>query len=108
MTPGPDSSWSRQSKRTTRILTKPETVSRFGEIDWSSIPSAAKELLVDLHYRGDLRQSVQSHLFPLLADNRYAEFFSAFQDKLYWQRLGVPGDRFERRAEIASIATGDE
>lgn len=85
-----------------RIFSKPDTVKRYGEPAWESLPQAAQELVFDLRYRGDYTPHTRQRLQQPLASGDYAELRRVINDTKYWQSLGVPRERIRERQQIAA------
>lgn len=84
-----------------RILEKPDTVSAYGAISWSSLPQAARELLFDLRYRGDYTPATRKFLHPALVAGDYTGLVRIMEDRALWRRFGVPEGRIDTRIQIA-------
>lgn len=89
-----------------RILRKPDTVRAYGALSWSTLPSAAKELLFDLRYRGDYTPATRKLLHPALVSGDLGKIVQIMEDRALWRRFGVPEGRIETRIRIARRLVG--
>jgi hypothetical protein len=83
-----------------RISGKNDVVKKYGRTDWSQLHPAIKDALVDLRYRGDYTGTTRNRVQPMVVANDVFGLQETMADKAYWmQNIGVPRDRFERRAD---------
>jgi len=82
-----------------RISAEPQNVNRYGSIDWSTLPQAVIDLMVDLKYRGDYTPESRKLLQASVAIGDYGAFKAVIQDASLWR--SVPADRFRRRSVFA-------
>ena len=83
-----------------RISGKKDVVKKYGRTDWSQLHPAIKDVLVDLRYRGDYTGTTRNRVQLMVVANDIFGLQETMTDKAYWmQNIGVPRDRFERRAD---------
>ena len=82
-----------------RICSKSDVVKTYGKTDWANLSPAVAEVLVDLRYRGDYTPATRKKIQKLVAQNDLKAFHHCLNDEAFWCRLGVPSDRFRRRAQ---------
>ncbi|MCK8600115.1 pesticin C-terminus-like muramidase [Desulfoferrobacter suflitae] len=88
-----------------RICNKSSAVRTYGGTDWEQLHPAIKDILVDLRYRGDYTPFTRKRVQPLVVANDVVGLATFMSDEKYWkQQIGVPRDRFERRADYMAKA----
>jgi hypothetical protein len=82
-----------------RIISKPDTVAKYGSVDWDALPVEMRDMIVDLRYRGDYTPTTRQLLQPYIVAKDLYGFSEALADRNYWVgNRGVPRQRFEARA----------
>lgn len=90
-----------------RLMTKADVVAAYGETDVENLPQKVKDLILDLRYRGDYTPVTRRKIQPLLVARDYQGFGDLLSDQQFWRtRLGVPKDRFNRRAKYGALIFG--
>jgi len=88
-----------------RISNKPDTVDKYGSVDWDNLDPAIKDVAVDLIYRGDYTPATRKSIQPLMVANDVQGLHDLLSDEtkmtVDW---GVPQDRFERRRDSLGAA----
>ena len=91
-----------------RICAKGDVVKAYGKTDWNNLSPAIAEVLVDLRYRGDYTPATRKKLQKRVARNDLDGFYACLSDAPYWQRQGVPSDRYKRRVQFIQQAMGKQ
>ncbi|CAB4026848.1 Hypothetical predicted protein, partial [Paramuricea clavata] len=78
-----------------RIVNEKDVVELYGNTNWNQLHLAIKEVLIDLHFRGDYTPATRKIIQQAVADNKFGKFFDLMIDRKNWKN--VPKDRFERR-----------
>jgi hypothetical protein len=89
-----------------RILVKADTVRAYGALSWDALPTAARELLFDLRYRGDYIPATRRLLHPALVAGDFRGVVRLMEDRQLWRRFGVPEGRIDTRIRIARRLLG--
>lgn len=88
-----------------RISEKPDTVAKYGSVDWDNLDPAIMDVAVDLIYRGDYTTATRESVQPLIVANDLQGLHDLLADE---SRMtgdwGVPQDRFERRRDYLRAA----
>lgn len=85
-----------------RICAKPDTVAKYGAVDWAKTHAAIRDLVVDLKFRGDYTPASRQVVQKLLVANDLAGLRKVMADAKQWS--GVPSDRFKRRRDFIAAA----
>jgi len=88
----------RYTSEVKRICSKPDVVEKYGATDWDNLDPRIKDVAVDLIYRGDYTGLTRQRVQPLIVNNDVAGLKELMNDSQYWKGLGVPEDRYQRRA----------
>lgn len=91
-------SYDEQAKEVKRICELPDSVKRYGKVDWEGLNSAIKDITVDLKFRGDYTRNSRTNIQKSIADNDLDEFKKQLKDSTKWPN--VPKDRFDRRVKF--------
>ena len=86
----------------TRICAKPDTVAKYGAVNWTKTHPAIRDLFVDLKFRGDYTTQSRTVVQKLLSANDLAGLQKVMADAGKW--AGVPPDRFKRRRDFIAAA----
>lgn len=78
-----------------RLCAKQDVVAAYGAVNWNQLDRRIRDVLVDLHYRGDYTAQTCRLLQASVAANDRAAFTAVMADRAHW--AGVPQDRFQRR-----------
>ena len=87
--------YKRYEKDVLRLCNKADTAKRYGIVSWDILHYKIKDVLVDLHYRGDYGPSCREVLQDHVVDNDLKKFTEVIVNQSNW--LSVPADRFLRR-----------
>lgn len=88
-----------------RISDKPDTVARYGSVDWDNLDPAIRDVAVDLIYRGDYTTATRRSVQPLIVANDLQGLRDLLADETRMTGdWGVPRDRFERRRDYLQAA----
>ncbi|KFA93869.1 calcium-binding protein [Archangium violaceum] len=88
-----------------RISNKPDTVAKYGSVDWDNLDPAIKDVAVDLIYRGDYTPATRKEIQPLMVANDLQGLRDLLADETRMTGdWGVPQDRFERRRDYLDAA----
>ena len=90
----------RYTSEVKRISEKPDVVAKYGATDWDNLDPRIKDVAVDLIYRGDYTGHTREKVQPFIVKNDVDGLKTLMNDSQYWKGLGVPDDRFQRRAEF--------
>jgi hypothetical protein len=68
-----------------------------GPVTGPTLPPAIRDVLVDLHYRGNYTGTTREVVQPPAVENDVTAFTAVLSDESYWrQRIGVPRNRYRR------------
>ncbi|WP_224369034.1 pesticin C-terminus-like muramidase [Hyalangium versicolor] len=88
-----------------RISEKPDTVAKYGSVDFDKLDPAIKDVAVDLIYRGDYTPTTRKEVQQHLVNNDLQGLKDLLSDETKMtQDWGVPKDRFERRRDYLQAA----
>jgi hypothetical protein len=88
-----------------RICATNTVVRTYGRTAWDQLHPTIQDVVVDLRYRGDYTPNTRQRVQPLMVANDLSGMARVIGDKAYWQNsIGVPHDRFERRADYMARA----
>ena len=88
-----------------RICATNTVVGTYGRTAWDQLHPAIQDVVVDLRYRGDYTPNTRQRVQPLMVASDLSGMARVIGDKAYWQNsIGVPRDRFERRADYMARA----
>ena len=77
------------------ICARPDVVSAFGAVNLAQLDPRIKEVLIDLHYRGDYTRQARSLIQHSVVQNDLNGFARSLSDLAHWAE--VPPERFQRR-----------
>lgn len=80
-----------------RICNKADVVAKYGKTAWERLDPRLRDLVVDLRYRGDYHPRSRERVQPVLVAGDVEAMAELMADKGYWDKFGVPADRFRRR-----------
>jgi LysM repeat protein len=82
-----------------RICTKADVVAKYGRTDWQALDPRLRDVVIDLRYRGDYHPRSRQEVQPILAANDVEAMAALMGKRSYWERFGVPRDRYRRRRD---------
>ncbi|BAZ50404.1 hypothetical protein NIES4103_30200 [Nostoc sp. NIES-4103] len=112
--------WTNQYKEVQRISNKEDVVKAYGQVDFSKLDPAIRDLAVDLKYRGDYNSATRSKVQELMSKNDLQGLLKLMSDKNFWQNnkvkgtdgkeytINVPDDRFKQRIQFLEKAVSSQ
>ena len=82
-----------------RLCNKADVVAKYGKTDWENLDPRLRDIVIDLRYRGDYHPRSRQEVQPILVANDVAAMAELMGRKSYWERFGVPRDRYQRRRD---------
>lgn len=83
---------------TDRILRKADVLAAYGRAPaWDRLPPMARDILVDLRYRGDFTPRTRKTVMPPVVSGDMEALAAVMADRDLW--ADVPADRWRRRAQ---------
>lgn len=95
-------SYSAVQREVQRIVNKDDVESEYGKTDWDSLNPVLREMLIDLHFRGDYTPGARKLIQPHVAENDLMRFADVLSMRSAWRN--VPQERFNRRVEFLESA----
>ncbi|MBX9256537.1 hypothetical protein H1Q63_21870 [Desmonostoc muscorum CCALA 125] len=115
-----DITWTKQYKEVQRISNNPDIVKAYGQVDFTKLDPAIRDLAVDLKYRGDYNSATRTKVQELMSKNDLQGLLKLMSDKDFWQNnkikgsdgkeynINVPEDRFKQRIQFLEKAVSSQ
>ncbi|NCT64171.1 MAG: hypothetical protein GPJ03_14535, partial [Microcystis aeruginosa G13-01] len=96
--------WNKLYQDVQRISDKPDTINKYGQVNWDTLDPAIRDVVVDLRYRGDYTTANREFLQPLIVDNDVVGLYQVMSLENNW--TNVPDERFNQRRDFLKEEIG--